>query len=80
VGFRPFVHRLAVRHGLAGWVRNTSGRVVVHVEGDPGSIDEFAASLGSEAPVLAHRAYQPGPGQRGRVVGIRGVAKHGRRD
>jgi hydrogenase maturation protein HypF len=53
VGFRPFVHRLAVRHGLAGWVRNTSGRVVVHVEGDPGSIDEFAASLGAEAPVLA---------------------------
>lgn len=53
VGFRPFVHRLAVRHGLAGWVRNTSGRVVVHVEGDPGSIDHFAESLGSEAPVLA---------------------------
>ena len=53
VGFRPFVHRLAVRHGLAGWVRNTSGRVVVHVEGDPGSIEHFAESLGSEAPVLA---------------------------
>ena len=27
VGFRPFVHRLAVRHGLAGWVRNQSGDV-----------------------------------------------------
>ena len=53
VGFRPFVHRLALRHGLAGWVRNTSGRVVVHVEGDAGSIDQFAAALGSEAPVLA---------------------------
>ena len=27
VGFRPFVHRLAVRHGLSGWVRNASGDV-----------------------------------------------------
>ena len=24
VGFRPFVYRLACRHNLAGWVRNTS--------------------------------------------------------
>ena len=33
VGFRPFVHRLAVRHDLAGWVRNESGEVYVEVEG-----------------------------------------------
>ncbi|MBS1241201.1 MAG: (NiFe) hydrogenase maturation protein HypF, partial [Gemmatimonadetes bacterium] len=33
VGFRPSVHRLALRHGLAGWVRNAAGGVVVHVEG-----------------------------------------------
>ncbi len=25
VGFRPFVYRLALRHGLRGWVRNTAG-------------------------------------------------------
>ena len=25
VCFRPFVHRLAGRYGLKGWVRNTSG-------------------------------------------------------
>ena len=24
VGFRPFIHRLVERHGLSGWVRNTS--------------------------------------------------------
>jgi hydrogenase maturation protein HypF len=53
VGFRPFVHRLALRHGLVGWVRNTSGRVVVHVEGDAEAIDRFAGALGTEAPVLA---------------------------
>ena len=53
VGFRPFVHRLAIRHGLAGWVRNTSGRVEVHLEGDPVAIDAFITALDAEAPVLA---------------------------
>ena len=36
VGFRPFVHRLAERHGVAGWVRNEPGAVRVHAEGEPG--------------------------------------------
>src|SRR3954447_7255402 len=34
VGFRPFVHRLAERHGLAGFVFNDADGVVVEVEGD----------------------------------------------
>ena len=29
VGFRPFVDRLGVRHGLAGWVLNRSGDVAI---------------------------------------------------
>ena len=33
VGFRPFVYRLATTHQLHGWVRNTSGRVEIEVEG-----------------------------------------------
>ena len=24
-GFRPFIHRLAVAHNLAGWILNSSG-------------------------------------------------------
>lgn len=50
VGFRPFVHRLAVELGLAGWVRNEGGRVVIEVEGAQGAIDSFASRLTSDRP------------------------------
>jgi len=53
VGFRPFVHRLAGRHGLAGWVRNTAGSVEIDVEGSPGELRAFLAELHAEAPPLA---------------------------
>jgi len=53
VGFRPFVFRLARRHGLAGWVSNSSRGVIVEAEGPAGSIDAFAAELAGEAPPLA---------------------------
>ncbi len=53
VGFRPFVHRLAARHGLAGWVRNTNGQVEVRLEGPAAAIDAFEAALGTDLPVLA---------------------------
>ena len=53
VGFRPFVHRLALRHGLAGWVRNDAGEVQVWIEGTRLALDGFVAALRAEAPVLA---------------------------
>ena len=53
VGFRPFVHRLALRHHLAGWVLNTSGSVEIHVEGDTAALDRFIDELRRESPVLA---------------------------
>jgi len=53
VGFRPFVHRLAVRLDLAGWVRNTSGDVQVLIEGAPDRIETFVRELRVEAPPLA---------------------------
>ncbi len=53
VGFRPFVYRLAQQHGLAGFVLNDGGGVVIEAEGDPGRIDEFAADLVARAPALA---------------------------
>jgi hydrogenase maturation protein HypF len=53
VGFRPFVHNLARRLGLAGYVVNSSAGVVAEVEGAPGELDRFVESLRREAPPLA---------------------------
>jgi hydrogenase maturation protein HypF len=53
VGFRPFVWRLATRHALVGWVRNTGGVVEIHAEGRPAALDRFCRELRSEAPSLA---------------------------
>jgi hydrogenase maturation protein HypF len=53
VGFRPFVHRLAERSGLAGFVLNDGRGVVIEVEGDAVGLDEFAAKLSLEPPPLA---------------------------
>ena len=53
VGFRPFVHGLATRHGLGGFVLNDGEGVVIEAEGPGRELDAFAAGLGEEAPVLA---------------------------
>jgi hydrogenase maturation protein HypF len=53
VGFRPFVHRLAARNGLAGWVRNTAGEVQIEIEGTAEAIADFRQALEREAPPLA---------------------------
>ena len=34
VGFRPFVYRLALRHGVCGTVQNQLGEVEVIAQGD----------------------------------------------
>ncbi len=53
VGFRPFVHRLALRHHLGGWVRNASGDVQIEIEGGGPELDGFLSALEREAPPLA---------------------------
>lgn len=53
VGFRPYVYRLAERHGLSGFVRNTSLGVVIEVQGDASVVERFDHILRSEdAPPL----------------------------
>lgn len=54
VGFRPFVHGLASRLQLGGFVRNQSGGVQIEVEGEAGPLDQFLSSLVSSPPPLAH--------------------------
>ncbi|WP_338933414.1 carbamoyltransferase HypF [Streptomyces netropsis] len=53
VGFRPFVHRLATRLGLDGWVLNTGGHVELSVAGPPPTLRLLVARLRAEAPLLA---------------------------
>jgi hydrogenase maturation protein HypF len=53
VGFRPFVARLAARHGLVGWVRNASGDVEIMIEGPASAVGAFRDALRDEAPSLA---------------------------
>ncbi len=51
VGFRPFVHALAARFALSGFVLNDQQGVVAEVEGGP--LDDFLAALRRETPPLA---------------------------
>jgi hydrogenase maturation protein HypF len=50
VGFRPFVYRLANEIGLTGWVLNSSGGLIIEVEGGRGRLDEFVKRLELERP------------------------------
>jgi hydrogenase maturation protein HypF len=53
VGYRPFVYRLALEVGVAGWVLNDERGVLVEVEGPPDAVDAFVARLRGGAPPLA---------------------------
>lgn len=53
VGFRPFVHNLAVSMGLAGWVRNTASGALIEVEGTQPVLDDFRRRLRAELPPAA---------------------------
>jgi hydrogenase maturation protein HypF len=53
VGFRPFVYRRAVALGLAGWVANDAGGVVLEVEGGAAAVQALLRALQDEAPPLA---------------------------
>src|SRR5271165_373711 len=53
VGFRPFVHRVATRLGLRGWVRNDSEGVLIRAAGPGPAVTELVRALWSEAPAAA---------------------------
>lgn len=53
VGFRPFVHKLALDHNLTGWVLNDSRGVLFAVQGSQELIDNFIKTLKKNPPPLA---------------------------
>ncbi len=54
VGFRPFIYRIAVRNGLAGYVRNRGDAgVETLLEGNEQSIQNFLRDLKEKKPPLA---------------------------
>lgn len=55
VGFRPFVYRIAVANGLAGYVRNRGDAgVEILLEGDAQDVKKFMRNLTEKKPPLAH--------------------------
>ncbi len=53
VGMRPFVARLADRHGLAGSVRNAGAHLVIKAGGTSRQLEAFRSELVREAPSAA---------------------------
>ncbi len=53
VGFRPFVYRLAVEHGVTGHVQNQLGEVEVLACGPLEVVEQFQRELVERAPPLA---------------------------
>ena len=53
VGFRPFVYRIALDHGVTGSVNNASAGVLIEVQGDAGQVGGFAEDLTGKLPPLA---------------------------
>jgi hydrogenase maturation protein HypF len=58
VGFRPFVYRLAQACAITGWIRNESGQVTLHIQGDTDAIAKFKQALLTQAPPLAKPVLQ----------------------
>ncbi len=53
VGFRPFVYRVAIQNGLAGWVQNEADLVRIEVEGPADRVEGFLRTLREESPPQA---------------------------
>lgn len=53
VGFRPFIYRIALEHGLSGYVANTAAGVEIEAAGPEAAIDRFTAAIAGRKPPLA---------------------------
>lgn len=53
VGFRPFIHQLALSRDLEGWVRNSEDGVEIEVCGPLETVDDFVRDISVKAPPLS---------------------------
>jgi len=53
VGFRPYIYNLAVKYHLSGYVTNTSNAVIIEVEGNQASLENFINEIQGNVPPLA---------------------------
>jgi len=53
VGYRPFIHRLADRFGMNGYVLNSSRGLIIEVEGKEKSVHAFSDRVTTTFPPLA---------------------------
>lgn len=53
IGFRPTVYGYAHKHGLTGWILNSSHGVEIEVHGQPHNLDAFLQELQEKPPQMA---------------------------
>ncbi|MDU4324816.1 carbamoyltransferase HypF [uncultured Clostridium sp.] len=53
VGFRPFIYNLAKMNNLSGWVNNTGQGVMIDIEGDKKSLNNFINEIKINPPILS---------------------------
>lgn len=53
VGFRPFVHRIAAKNNVVGYVANTGDHVEIVVKGTPTDIEQFISDLKEKKPPIS---------------------------
>jgi hydrogenase maturation protein HypF len=53
VGFRPFVHQIAVKNHVTGYIANVGDHVEIAVEGDPHNVNQFLEDLHNKKPPIS---------------------------
>ncbi|ELR66241.1 hydrogenase metallocenter (NiFe) assembly protein HypF [Photobacterium marinum] len=57
VGFRPFVHKIALENNLKGWVLNDSQGVLIELQGTQEQYERFKSQLKNDLPAMAEITY-----------------------
>lgn len=50
IGYRPYIKRLATKHGISGTVMNSGGIVIIYAQGEENRIEQFSDELRNHYP------------------------------